>query len=71
VRNENSVLTVSSLVQGAYHLSEVCISLPSIVNQQGIAQVLELPLAEEERFALDSSAQTVREAIESLEVQVA
>jgi L-lactate dehydrogenase len=71
VRNENSVLTVSSRVQGAYHLSDVCISLPSVVNQQGVARVLELPLAAEERIALDRSAQVIRAAIESLEVQIA
>lgn len=71
VRNENSVLTVSSLVRGAYHLNEVCISLPSIVNQQGVARVLELPLAAEERMALDKSAQVVRAAIESIELQLA
>ena len=71
VRNENSVLTVSSLVQGAYHLNDVCISLPSVVNRQGVTRVLELPLVEEERFALDRSAQIIREAIETLEVRVA
>jgi L-lactate dehydrogenase len=71
VRNEDSVLTVSSLVRGTYHLNDVCISLPSVVNQQGIAQVLELPLAAKEHTALEKSVQVVRAAIESLELQVA
>lgn len=71
VRNENSVLTVSSLVRGTYQLNDVCISLPSVVNQRGIARVLELSLAAEERLALDKSVQVVRAAIESLEFQVA
>lgn len=70
VRNENSVLTISSLVRGTYHLNDVCLSLPSVVNQQGVSRVLELPLAAEERLALNKSAQVVRAAIESLEVQV-
>lgn len=71
VRDENSVLTVSSLVQGAYRLDDVCLSLPGVVNQQGVARVLELPLAGEERSALDKSAQVVRAAIHSLELQMA
>lgn len=71
VRDENSVLTVSSLVQGAYRLDDVCLSLPGVVNQQGVARVMELPLAGEERSALDKSAQVVRAAIHSLELQMA
>jgi L-lactate dehydrogenase len=65
-RNENSVLTVSSLVQGTYGFNDVCLSLPSVVNTQGLARMLELPLSEEERAALQRSAQTIRAAIESL-----
>lgn len=66
VRDENSVLTVSSLVQGIYGLNDVCLSLPSVVNQQGIAHMLELPLGLEERGALEKSARAISEAIESL-----
>ncbi len=65
-RNENSVLTVSSLVQGVYEFNDVCLSLPSVVNSQGVERMLELPLAAEELAALQSSAQTIRLAIESL-----
>lgn len=68
-RNENSVLTVSSLVQGAYGFSEVSLSLPSVVNSQGVAKMLELPLVEEEQAALQRSAQTIRLAIDSLTVE--
>ena len=67
VRNENSVLTVSSLVQGTYGLSDVCLSLPSIVNRQGVVHTLELPLAIEERTALEASSQIIHSAIESIE----
>ncbi len=66
VRDENSVLTVSSQVQGTYGLNDVCLSLPSVVNRQGIAHMLELPLNLEEQHALESSAKTIREAIVSL-----
>jgi len=68
VRNENSVLTVSNLVQGTYGLSNVCLSLPCIVNRQGVVHALELPLALEESTALQKSSQIIRSAIESLEL---
>ncbi len=66
VRNENSVLTVSSLMQGEQGLTEVSLSLPSVVNRQGIGRVLGLPLEPEERAGLEASAQVIRRAIESV-----
>lgn len=66
VRDEHSVLSVSSLVQGRYGLDAVCLSLPSIVNRGGIARVLELALEPEEHAALAHSAGVIREAIASL-----
>ena len=66
VRNENSVLTVSSLIRGKYGLKDVCLSLPTVVNRSGIARVLELPLDESERQALQHSAQIIRNALDSL-----
>ncbi len=67
VRNENSMLTVSSIVQGTYSLSNVSLSLPRIVNRKGIAHTLELPLVAEERTALEKSSQIIQGAIESIE----
>ena len=46
-QDENSVLTVSSLLRGEYGLGDICLSLPSVVNRSGIARMLELPLDQE------------------------
>lgn len=67
VRNENSVLTVSSLVVGSYGLTDLTLSLPSIVNRGGIVNTLELPLPSVERSALEKSSQVIQSAIQSLE----
>jgi len=66
VRDENSVLTVSSLAQGLFGLDNVCISLPSIINRQGVANTLKLPLSPKEQIDLGKSARLIREAIDSL-----
>ncbi len=63
LRDENSIITVSSLVDGLYGVDSVCLSLPSIVNASGIERVLELPVSREEREALLRSAQTVKDVI--------
>ena len=68
VRDENSVLTVSSLANGRHGLTEVVLSLPSIINRQGIANILELPLSNQEEMALKRSAQVIHEAISSLDL---
>ena len=69
VRDENSVLTISSVINGRYGLTDVALSLPSVVDRQGIAKTLELPLSREEEMGLKSSAQLIHEAISSLDLE--
>jgi L-lactate dehydrogenase len=63
VRDEASVLTVSTLVQGYYGIGEVCLSLPAIVDRSGIRRVLPIPLSEDEVTGLRRSAGAVRDAV--------
>lgn len=60
VRDEASVLTVSTLVQGEYGLADVCLSLPAIVGRAGVQRVLPVPLADEEVEKLRKSAEAIR-----------
>lgn len=68
VRDENCVLTVSGITNGIHGLNEVALSLPSVINRQGIANTLNLPLAEEEEAGLQNSARVLHEAIQSLDL---
>jgi L-lactate dehydrogenase len=38
LRNENSILPVSTLITDFYGISDVCISIPAIVNNSGVKQ---------------------------------
>jgi L-lactate dehydrogenase len=60
LRDQRSVLPVSSLMQGQYGLEDVCLSLPTILGQQGIVQVLDLPLNAEELAGLRASAEVLQ-----------
>ena len=60
LRDQRSVLPVSSLMQGQYGLEDVCLSLPTILGQQGIVQVLDLPLDGEELAGLRASAEVLQ-----------
>jgi L-lactate dehydrogenase len=66
LRDESTVLTVSSRLTGSYGLEDVCLSLPCIVNRSGIAQLLDPPLAAEELSALRHSADVLKAAQQSL-----
>lgn len=67
VRDENSVLSVSGLIEGFPGLDkDVCFSMPSIVNRQGIIQTLKFSLAPNERASLLNSALIIRRAIDEL-----
>lgn len=66
VRDEHSVLPVSSLVTGHYGVSEVCLGLPAVVGRNGVETVLDLPLTEEERWRLLSSAKKLRKLLDEV-----
>lgn len=66
LNDENRVLPVSSLLSGYHGLSDVCLSVPSIVNRGGVAATLDVPLDSAEEAGLRESADTIRQAIGAL-----
>jgi L-lactate dehydrogenase len=65
--DQNSVLTVSTLLEGEYSISDVCLGIPCVVGQGGVMKVVEAPLSTEEENALEKSAATLREALKNLQ----
>ena len=63
LHDENRVLPVSSLLNDYRGISDVCLSVPSIVNRAGVEQPLPIPMNEAEEAGLRNSADTIREAI--------
>jgi L-lactate dehydrogenase len=64
--DEGSVLPVSSLLDGQYGLHDVCLSLPSVVNANGVDTVPAPALSPHELDGLRRSADTVRGVTTSL-----
>ena len=69
IRDENAVLTVSSLLEDYYGISDVCISVPTVVNRSGVREVLKLPLEKEEIAGLQHSALILKNIIKSLKLE--
>jgi len=63
LREENAVLTVSSLAPESMNLGEVSLSLPSVINRKGVPRVLSIPLKAGERLALEASAEILKHHI--------
>lgn len=59
-QDNNSLLTVSSMMHGEYGIEDVCLSLLSIVNRTGIAGKLVTPMTDEEVEKLRKSAEAVK-----------
>lgn len=68
LRNQNRVLTVSSLIDGIYGITDVCLSLPAVVNRQGVSKVLNFALTPQEEQQLLHSSQVLHEIIEKLDL---
>ena len=60
VRNEHSVLPVTSLLNGVKGLDDVCLSLPSVVGAAGVEAVLDTPMNDDELRMLQEAAVEVR-----------
>jgi len=67
LRDENSILPVSTLVNDYYGVSDVCISIPSIVNINGIEQYVKIDLSDEEQKLFKYSANTLKNFIKAIE----
>lgn len=59
--DENAVLPVGAPMSGEYGLKDIYIGTPAVINANGIAEVLEVPLDEREAKAMADSAKTLEE----------
>jgi L-lactate dehydrogenase len=68
LRHQNTVLSVSSLIDDYYGISDVCLSLPTVVGRGGIQRVLRLDLDETEATKLRHSADVLRKTVAALDL---
>ena len=59
-RDENTILTVSSLFEGQYGIKDMYLAVPTIVNRHGAKEVLEIPIAKVEEEKLKKSADILK-----------
>lgn len=66
LRDENSALTVSTLVSDYYGISDICLSIPAILNTNGVSRHIRINLDDAEQSKLQKSAETLGGIIQKL-----
>ena len=68
IRNEHSILPISSLICGHYGLEDVCMGVPTVVGRNGAETVLDIPLNGLEQRKLMTSADALRKVLDGIEL---
>lgn len=60
LKNQNTIRTVSSVINGNYGIEDVALSLPAIVNSNGVKGLVDLTMTDDELAALRYSAEQLK-----------
>ena len=64
LRDEKSILPVSSLMYGEYGISDIALSMPAIVGKNGVETRVPIPLSADELERLQRSASMLRDVLD-------
>ena len=61
--NKRTLLPVSSLIQGAYDIQGICLSVPTVVGRRGVEKHVEIKLWPKELMGLQQSARALKDTL--------
>lgn len=68
IRDEKSILPISSMMHGESGIDDVVLSMPSIVGANGLETKVPISLSEDEEINLKKSADTLRSILDDCEI---
>lgn len=68
IRNEHSIMPISVYLDGLYGLHDICLSIPTVVGQEGAEKVLDIPLDLMEMGKLVYSVEELKKIIGELKL---
>ena len=68
LNDEQSILTVSTYLDGEYGHKDIYIGVPAIITSKGVREILELPLNEKDQEKFDNSCNIIKETIDGLKL---
>jgi L-lactate dehydrogenase len=66
--NENSILTVSSLLNGEYGINDIYMGVPTVLGRDGVKKILQVKLSEDENSKLLESSKVLKSVIKDSEI---
>ncbi len=66
LKNQNTIRTVSTVINGNYGINDVALSLPSVINANGVREIIDSKLTEDEQNALLYSANQLKDILEQV-----
>lgn len=69
IRDEDSILTVSTLLNGEYGIDDIYMGIPSIIGETGIKKVLQVKLSDDEEKQLIESAKVLKENLGKIHIE--
>lgn len=63
---ENSILTVSAILNGEYGIEDIALSVPTQLSVNGVERILDVPFNEKELAGLRNSAKTLKDSLKSI-----
>lgn len=63
IRNRRRILPCVAVLEGEYGEADIALGVPVVLAESGVEKVVELPLTDEERRAVKSSAESVRASL--------
>lgn len=70
MRDEKSILPISSMMHGEYGISDICLSMPTVVGREGVETRVPIQLNEQEESALSASAEQLSKAAAQLDLSL-
>ena len=61
LHDTNRILPVSSMLKDFHGISDICMSVPTLLNRQGVNNTINTPVSDKELAALKRSAETLKE----------
>ncbi|MDI6703145.1 MAG: L-lactate dehydrogenase [bacterium] len=68
VLDRKKIIPVTSLLNGYYGISDVCLSVPTLIGKEGAEELIKIPLSREEKEGLRYSGSILKEKIGQLEL---
>ena len=66
--DEKSILPISSMMHGEYGISDICLSMPTVVGREGVETRVPIQLNEQEESALSASAEQLSKVAAQLDL---